>query len=57
MTAPTTPPAPEAVEADPHLVEGAELPKKKGFGFGFWLSVGWLALIIGSAALADFLQR
>jgi peptide/nickel transport system permease protein len=55
MTAPTTPPASDAVEAEPHLVEGAELPKKKGFGFGFWLSVGWLALIIGSAALADFL--
>lgn len=55
MTAPTSAPVPAAVVEEPTLVEGAELPKKKGFGIGFWLSSGWLALIIFSAALADFL--
>lgn len=61
MTTSSTNPAMDAVDAiatagATSVVDADEaLPKKKGWGIGAWLSVIWLAIIIGSALLAPIL--
>jgi peptide/nickel transport system permease protein len=39
---------------DPDQIQTSDVVKKR-FGIGFWIAIGWLAVISGLAALADFL--
>lgn len=53
----------EAEHADVELLEEEGLPadatpvrkRRRRFGFGFWLAIGWLGLLVALAALADVL--
>lgn len=43
-------------DLDPHATDdAADLPKKKGWGIGFWLSVVWTVVIVFLSAAAPYL--